>query len=1044
MSLDPGGGGVQQLSERRHPRITMCVDICPCRPRSNEEIDANTPEVIQCDELRREVQLTQSINRKEFSRKYHFDRVYDSDTNQERLYETAIAPMVDEVLQGFNCTVFAYGQTGTGKTHTMTGDMTSPEGSGVIPRAVGHIFRYLNGLGGLNEFAVKCSFLELYNEEITDLLAAGTESPKVRILEDRSGVVLQGLEEAHVKKASDVFGLLEIGSARRRTAETLLNKQSSRSHSVFIVTVSVREVLDEGEEVIRVGKLYLVDLAGSENITRSGAVDQRAKEAGNINKSLLTLGRVITALVEGQIHVPYRDSKLTRLLRDSLGGRTKTCIIATIAPTVQCQEETMSTLDYAHRAKNIKNKPEVNQKISKTTHLKEMGGEIARLKAELLAAREKNGVYMPFSQFEEDQARMKEQQERIEILEAQTGELETDLSMTKAELAAAQQDIAEGQYIIEQQGKCEEALANHASGLAQDLKKALSDINSLFTRVDVKNTLESSNATMLSGMCAHVQKRVSMMDTTLQAAVAAQLDLLTNSQQDLSNLSDMQEKSMGDIKDSLDEAKGKIDDMLVSMHQGLQDLHTSGSTSVHGMAEAMSEFQAQADITAKAALKELENASKNLQKHADAEKFALEEMQKKQEEHSDALRLTIGTFVGELGTAMKHTTNEVIEMKSRLQSSLSEQKGAVHIFKSDHNNTLEARSSALVKEITTLINNFTATEQGVVGQFCDQLHRTIDSDGASIQQNMVGIQEASNTASVVLNTHQKSLDDMQEHANKEYAAIITNINTHFDNHISSALEMNASSMAFIKDSREALKKQSKSVVSQAEKSRKSLHTDLENKKNESYTMAQNIKSVVLDELEDAARNNHATQGDVVQQLEQSTQACKKDLSSFAQDYKPHLHDISGCVSNAVQKEFAMDEERDNVPQRWDVNAPEQSTIQLLRAPPIETMSRKFRSQLHDVDASELLDEHRDPFIADERLKENTDVEQEEDEVENKVPNATEDQTPLSLTSATKEHVATRKRSRTTKITSEDESPCKLKAAFEQGERRRRGRSTKTS
>ena len=160
------------------------------RPRSQEEIDTNTPEVVQCDEVRKEVHLTQSVNKKEFSMKYHFDRVYDCETNKERLYETAIAPMVDEVLQGFNCTVFAYGQTGTGKTHTMTGEMSSPEGSGVIPRAVGHIFRYLNGLGCVNEFTVKCSFLELYNEEITDLLASGNELPKVRILEDRSGVVL--------------------------------------------------------------------------------------------------------------------------------------------------------------------------------------------------------------------------------------------------------------------------------------------------------------------------------------------------------------------------------------------------------------------------------------------------------------------------------------------------------------------------------------------------------------------------------------------------------------------------------------------------------------------------------------------------------------------------------------------------------------------------------------------------------------------------------------------------------------------------------------
>lgn len=191
----------------------------------------------------------------------------------------------------------------------------------------------------------------------------------------------------------DIYALLDRGSAKRKTAETQLNKQSSRSHSVFCITVHMREIAADGEEVIKIGKLYLVDLAGSENVSRSGAAGTMAKEAGSINKSLLTLGRVITALVEGSGHIPYRcgashqglytdlgkmhifrvnvdegcrDSKLTRLLRDSLGGKTKTCIIATIAPTAHCQDETLSTLDYAHRAKNIRNRPEVLSSLTAT------------------------------------------------------------------------------------------------------------------------------------------------------------------------------------------------------------------------------------------------------------------------------------------------------------------------------------------------------------------------------------------------------------------------------------------------------------------------------------------------------------------------------------------------------------------------------------------------------------------------------------------------------------------------------------------------------
>lgn len=230
------------------------------------------------------------------------------------------------------------------------------------------------------------TFLELYNEEITDLLSKDditvpSERKRLQLMEDSKGqVTVRGLEEVTVTNSEEIFKVIEDGTARRKTAETMLNKQSSRSHSVFSITIHIKESTSDGEELIKCGKLNLVDLAGSENISRSGTRESRAREAGEINKSLLTLGRVITALVERGSHVPYRDSKLTRLLRDALGGRSKTCIIATISPSLHHLEETLSTLDYAHRAKNIRNKPEVNQKMTKSAHIKELVAEIERLK----------------------------------------------------------------------------------------------------------------------------------------------------------------------------------------------------------------------------------------------------------------------------------------------------------------------------------------------------------------------------------------------------------------------------------------------------------------------------------------------------------------------------------------------------------------------------------------------------------------------------------------------------------------------------------------
>ncbi|KAG8376745.1 hypothetical protein BUALT_Bualt09G0095700 [Buddleja alternifolia] len=371
-----------------------------CRPFSNDELRNNAPQVVTCNEYQREVSVSQSIAGKHIDRVFMFDGVFGPNAHQKDLYEQAVVPIVNEVLEGFNCTIFAYGQTGTRKTYTMEGECKRsksgpngklPSGAGVVPRAVKQIFDTLEGQNA--EYSKK----------------------QLPLMEDgKGGVLVRGLEEEIVRSASEIFTLLERGSAKRRTAETLLNKQSSRSHSLFCITIHMKEATPEGEELIKCGKLNLVDLAGSENISRSGAREGRAREAGEINKSLLTLGRVINALVEHLGHVPYRESKLTRLLRDSLGGRTKTCIIATVSPAVHCLEETLSTLDYAHMAKNIKNKPEVNQKMMKSTLIKDLYGEIERLKAEDYATREKNGVHIPKERYYQEESNRKAMADQIE------------------------------------------------------------------------------------------------------------------------------------------------------------------------------------------------------------------------------------------------------------------------------------------------------------------------------------------------------------------------------------------------------------------------------------------------------------------------------------------------------------------------------------------------------------------------------------------------------------------------------------------------------
>uniref|UniRef100_A0AAX7V7N6 Kinesin-like protein n=1 Tax=Astatotilapia calliptera TaxID=8154 RepID=A0AAX7V7N6_ASTCA len=402
--------------------------------------------VVDCDHNRKEVMVrTGGMNDKASRKTYTFDMVFGPSAKQIEVYRSVVCPILDEVILGYNCTVFAYGQTGTGKTFTMEGERSPDEQftweedplAGIIPRTLHQIFEKLSENG--TEFSVKVSLLEIYNEELFDLLSPTEDvNERLQLFDDprnKRGVVVKGLEEVTVHNKDEVYQILERGAAKRRTASTLMNAYSSRSHSVFSVTIHMKEITLEGEELVKIGKLNLVDLAGSENIGRSGAVDKRAREAGNINQSLLTLGRVITALVEKRPHVPYRESKLTRILQDSLGGRTKTSIIATVSPSSSNLEETLSTLEYASRAKNIMNKPEVNQKLTKRTLIKEYTEEIERLKRDLAATRDKHGVYLSSENYESMVAQITAHEEQVTEYNDKIAIMEEELKKVRSSSA---------------------------------------------------------------------------------------------------------------------------------------------------------------------------------------------------------------------------------------------------------------------------------------------------------------------------------------------------------------------------------------------------------------------------------------------------------------------------------------------------------------------------------------------------------------------------------------------------------------------------------
>lgn len=507
--------------------------VVRCRPFNSAERKANAHSVVECDHVRKEVSVrTGGLADKSSRKTYTFDMVFGASTKQIDVYRSVVCPILDEVIMGYNCTIFAYGQTGTGKTFTMEGERSPNEEytweedplAGIIPRTLHQIFEKLTDNG--TEFSVKVSLLEIYNEELFDLLNPSSDvSERLQMFDDprnKRGVIIKGLEEITVHNKDEVYQILEKGAAKRTTAATLMNAYSSRSHSVFSVTIHMKETTIDGEELVKIGKLNLVDLAGSENIGRSGAVDKRAREAGNINQSLLTLGRVITALVERTPHVPYRESKLTRILQDSLGGRTRTSIIATISPASLNLEETLSTLEYAHRAKNILNKPEVNQKLTKRALIKEYTEEIERLKRDLAAAREKNGVYISEENFRAMSGKLTVQEEQIVELIEKIGAIEEELNRvtelfmdnkneldqcksdlqnktqeletTQKHLQETKLQLAEEEYITSALESTEEKLHDAASRLLTTVEETTKDVSGLHSKLDRKKAVDQHNA----------------------------------------------------------------------------------------------------------------------------------------------------------------------------------------------------------------------------------------------------------------------------------------------------------------------------------------------------------------------------------------------------------------------------------------------------------------------------------------------------------------------------------------------------------------------
>ncbi|XP_058446647.1 kinesin-like protein KIF3A [Malaya genurostris] len=550
------------------------------RPMDKSETDSGYQNVIKVDKSNRSITVQKpNVSLSEPPKVYFFDNVFGEESTQIDLYVDTARPIVDKVLEGYNGTILAYGQTGTGKTYTMSGNPDSPQTKGIIPNTFAHIFGHIARAKENQKFLVRVSYMEIYNEEVRDLL--GKEIHKSLEVKERAdiGIFVKDLSGYVVHNADDLDNIMKLGNKNRVVGATKMNSESSRSHAIFSITVESSETDENGKQFVKMGKLQLVDLAGSERQSKTQSSGLRLKEATKINLSLSVLGNVISALVDGKsTHIPYRNSKLTRLLQDSLGGNSKTVMCASISPADSNYVETISTLRYACRAKNIQNLAHINDE-PKDALLRHFQDEIKELKRQLEEGIFLNGIG---TDDEEDEENDDEDEEEDEIEPDEVKERErmekkekrrNEKAKEKKEKADAEKELLEKKAIENEQE------ISRAKSEQDQLRAKLSSLENKIL-VGGENLLEKAQTqeVLLEKSIAELEQRTKTereLEENLQKIEAERIDIEER-------YSSLQEECVGKTK-----KLQRVMSMLMSIKSELADQQQEQQREKEGIYESI-------------------------------------------------------------------------------------------------------------------------------------------------------------------------------------------------------------------------------------------------------------------------------------------------------------------------------------------------------------------------------------------------------------------------------------------------------------------------